>query len=94
MKLHKIRITTPGHFVLFAGKKLRTPVIFEKVSEENLLLLKSQIRQQNLKYILDDEESYVNEKQKEQVARVEELYSSDQEEKSVLRKLLEIEWEE
>jgi len=91
MKLHKIRITTPGHFVLFAGKKLRTPVIFEKVSEENLLLLKSQIRQQNLKYILDDEESYVNEKQKEQVARVEELYSSDQEEKSVLRKLLEIE---
>jgi len=85
MKLHKIRITTPGHFVLFAGKKLRTPVIFEKVSEENLLLLKSQIRQQNLKYILDDEESYVNEKQK---------YSSDQEEKSVLRKLLEIEWEE
>lgn len=91
MKLHKIKITTPGHFIIFAGKKIRTPVLFEKVTEPDLLLLKNQIRQQNLKYILDDAEPVSETKLKEKSTNIEELYSSSEDNKSILKKLLEIE---
>jgi len=89
MNVHKIKITTPGHFIIFAGKKIRTPVVFEKISDQDLLLLKNQIRQQNLKYILDDQESLVDIKLKEKITNIEELYAGSDENKSTLKKLLE-----
>jgi hypothetical protein len=91
MKMHKLKITTPGHFLVFNGKKLRTPIVFEKITEDDLLFLKSQIRQQNLKYTLDDEEPKLTQKLKEKTTSVEELYSKDSSEKSILGKLLEME---
>lgn len=91
MKMHKLKITTPGHIVIFNGKKIRTPVTFEKIKEEDLLYLNSQIRQQNLKYSLDDEEPQLTKKVKDTPAKVEELYSETNENKSTLSKLLEIE---
>jgi len=92
MKMHKLKITTPGHFIVFNGKKLRTPIVFEEITEDDLLFLKSQIRQQNLKYSLDDEEPQLTQKLKEKSTSVEELYSKeDGNEKSILSKLLEVE---
>lgn len=92
MKLHKIKITTPGHFIVFNGKRARTPVLFTNVKDEDLLLLKNQIRQQNLKYVLDDEiENNVDKKLSEKKVNVEELYSGDEGSKSILKKLLEVE---
>jgi len=90
MDVHKIKITTPGHFIIFTGKKIRTPVVFDKVSEPDLLLLKNQIRQQNLKYILDDLDPVVDPKLKDKTTNIEELYTSDSDgNKSILKKLLE-----
>jgi vacuolar-type H+-ATPase subunit I/STV1 len=92
MKLHKVKITTPGHFIIFNGKKTRTPVLFKNVKEEDLLLLKNQIRQQNLKYYLDDDiETPQEQKLSQKKVNIEELYNENDSNKSTLKKLLEIE---
>lgn len=93
MKLHTVKILTAGHFIIFGGKKVRTPVLFKNVKDEDLLLLKNQIRQQNLTYILDDvQENNVDKKLGEKKINIEELYPGDGENKSILKKLLEV-WE-
>ena len=92
MKLHKVKITTPGHFIIFNGKRTRTPVLFTNVKDDDLLLLKNQIRQQNLKYCIDDEIGDINNKKlNEKKVNIEELYSNDDGNKSILKKLLEVE---
>ena len=75
MKFNTIKILTPGHFLIFGGKKVRTPVLFTNVKEEDFLLLKNQIRQQNLEYIVDDvKENDIDKKLDEKKTKIEELY--------------------
>lgn len=91
METHKLKILTPGHFIVFNGKKLRTPIVFEKISVDDLLYLKSQIRQQNLKYSIDDEEARLTQKPIEKPSNVEKSYSENSDDKSILSKLLDLE---
>lgn len=73
MKTNIVTVSTPGHILVFRGKRIRTPVRFEKVTKEELALLENQCRRSLLKYEIykeipeekkeriDEEEIYVEE---------------------------------
>jgi hypothetical protein len=44
MKKYNVKITTPGHIIVFRGKRARTPIVFENVLESEIQLLELQAR--------------------------------------------------
>jgi hypothetical protein len=91
-------VSAPNCFLIFRGKKLRTPVECHGVSEKELLLLKAQIKRGSLKHEIikekDVEEKDVKylviekiEKRDEDI-KVEELYDPDLNSNSIMDQLI------
>jgi hypothetical protein len=54
-KKYKVRVSTPGHKIVFKEKILRTPVVFNNVIKSDLDLIKLQCQRLMLKYTIDVE---------------------------------------
>lgn len=55
MTTYRVKFITPGHMLEFRSHIARTPVTFNKVREEELLLLKSQALRSMLQYEITKE---------------------------------------
>lgn len=96
-KKYRVHITTPNHMFVFRGKPIRSPAIFDKITEDEMLLLKTQVHKASINATIDEIKPYTEEDLAEEQAiidldkdvAVEELYSFDNNEpKSTLEKLL------
>ena len=95
---YRVKVSTPNCFLIFRGKKLRTPVECHGVFEKELLLLKAQIKRGSLKHEIikekDVEEKNVKylviekiEKRDEDI-KVEELYDPNLNSDSIMDQLI------
>jgi len=92
---YRIKIFTPNCFLIFRGKKIRTPVECRNVFENELDVLKMQILKDSLKYKIvmesdvekKDVEPLVLEKRDIDV-KVEELYDPELDSNSIMDQLL------
>lgn len=50
METYKVKVLTPGHMLIFKGKRSRTPVTFSNVRKEEISLIDAQARRSLLKY--------------------------------------------
>jgi len=95
MKTYKIKIVTPGYMITFKGKRVRTPVIFENIKENEINLIKIQAKRSLLKYEVLEEgpaikvESIVDvvENKLDECIIIEEI-KEDKEPTTILEKLL------
>ena len=55
MEKFKVRVSTPGHKIVFKEKVLRTPVVFNNVIQSDLGLIKLQCQRLMLSYTIDKE---------------------------------------
>lgn len=92
---YRVRVFTPNCFLIFRGKKLRTPVECHNVFEKELDLLKSQIKKDALKYEIikevDVEEKDVKPvviRKRDRDIKVEELYDPDIDSNSIMDQLI------
>jgi len=92
---YRVKVFTPNSFLIFRGKKLRTPVECRNVFEKELPVLKLQIKRDSLKYEIirevditeEDVEALVVEKRDKDV-KVEELYDPDVDSNSIMDRLI------
>ncbi len=52
-KLYKVRINKAGHDFIIRGKKVRSPVVFRNISEEELKLIRTQVRRAAIDCIVE-----------------------------------------
>lgn len=50
METYKVKILTPGHFIVFRGRRTRSPVTFFNVYKKELDFLEMQVRRSLLKW--------------------------------------------
>jgi len=50
METYQVKVLTPGHMIIFRGKRARSPVVFKNVRKEEISLIDSQARRSLLKY--------------------------------------------
>jgi len=94
---YRVKVLTRNAFLIFRGKKLRTPVICHKVYERELDIIKTQMIKDGLEYEIIEEnkiapeeipvEPLVIEKQDEDV-KVEELYIEEEDKPNTLMEKL------
>lgn len=95
MKTYTVKIKTPGHMIVFNGKRARTPVVYEHILEKDLSVFELQARRSMLEYEITDESTIVKESVIEEIEilkedediEVEEL-SEKAEPSTILEKLL------
>lgn len=93
---YRVRVFTPNCFLIFRGKRLRTPVECHDVFEKELDFLKLQIKKDALKYEIirevdvkeKDVKPLVIEKRDKDI-KVEELYNPDTDSNSIMDQLIE-----
>ena len=61
MKTYTVKIKTPGHMIVFNGKRARTPVVYEHILEKDLSVFELQARRSMLEYEITDESTIVKE---------------------------------
>ena len=95
MERYRVKVSGTNAFIIFRGKKLRTPVECHNVNENELRLLKAQFHKDALKHEIIKEvdveeitvEPLVIEKHDVDV-KVEELYDPDVEHNSIMDRLI------
>jgi len=55
METYKVKILTPGHFIVFRGKRFRSPVTISNVYKRELEFVNAQIRMHSLKFEIEAE---------------------------------------
>jgi len=92
---YRVKVFTPNSFLIFRGKKLRTPVECHNVFEKELDVLKLQIHRDSLKYEIvreiDIEEEYIEPlvvEKRDKDVKVEELYDPDNDSNSIMDQLI------
>ena len=93
---YRVKVLTKNAFLIFRGKKLRTPVECHKVFERELPVLKTQMIKDALKFEIlrecDVEEKMIEPlviEKRDKDVKVEELYDPDNEPNSIMDKLIE-----
>jgi hypothetical protein len=92
---YRVKVFTPNCFLIFRGKKLRTPVECHDVFEKELDVLKAQMKKDSLKYEIirevdvkeKDVKPLVIEKRDIDI-KVEELYNPDIDSNSIMDQLI------
>jgi hypothetical protein len=92
---YRVKVFTPNCFLIFRGKKLRTPVECHDVFEKELDVLKAQMKKDSLKYEIirevdvkeKDVKPLVIEKRDIDI-KVEELYNPDIDSNSIMGQLI------
>lgn len=59
METYRVKFITLGHMLIFRNKRVRTPVTFDHVKEEELSLLKSQALSSMLHYEIKKESEMI-----------------------------------
>ena len=93
-KTFNVHVKTPNHQFVFRDRRIRTPALFKGVNQRELELLKSQIYKESVNAVIEEVKPETEtfeiqcEEDLDREVEVEELYSSEDEPKSTLEKLL------
>lgn len=92
---YRVKVSTPNCFLIFRGKKLRTPVECCGVFEKELPVLKLQMKKGGFKYEIVNESDIIEKYIKplvldknDQDIKVEELYNSKDDYNSIIDQLI------